>query len=54
MQTMNMEKMKVTDFIPKFGLFEFTVSLDSVGIYNNYIRRRSNWVRKSYQRNWTS
>ena len=43
MQTMNMDKMKVTDFIPKFGLFEFTVSLDSVGIANNYIRRRSNW-----------
>jgi sulfatase maturation enzyme AslB (radical SAM superfamily) len=43
MQTMNMDKMKVTDFIPKFGLFEFTVSLDSVGMANNYIRRRSNW-----------
>ncbi len=35
--------MQVTDYIDKFGLFEFTVSIDSVGIYNNYIRRRSNW-----------
>ena len=43
MQTMNMDKMQVTDYIDKFGTFEFTVSLDSVGIYNNYIRRRSNW-----------
>ena len=43
MQALDLEKMQVTDYIDKFGLFEFTVSIDSVGIYNNYIRRRSNW-----------
>jgi hypothetical protein len=34
---------KLMDLIPKFKLFEFTVSLDGVGQYNDYIRRRSKW-----------
>jgi len=43
MSVLNLEKIKITNFIPEFDLFEFTVSLDSMGKANNYIRRRSNW-----------
>ena len=43
MSVLELEKIKLTKFIPEFDLFEFTVSLDGVGKYNNYIRRRSNW-----------
>lgn len=43
MSVLNFEKIKLTKFIPEFALFEFTVSLDSIGIANDYIRRRSNW-----------
>lgn len=43
MSLLNFEKIKLTDYITKFESFEFTVSLDSIGIANNYIRRRSSW-----------
>ena len=43
MSILEFEKLKISKFIPHFGLFEFTVSLDSIGKANNYIRRRSNW-----------
>ena len=43
MSVLELDKVKITKFIPEFDLFEFTVSLDGVGKYNDYIRRRSNW-----------
>ena len=43
MSTLDFERLKITKFIPHFEVFEFTVSLDSMGKANNYIRRRSNW-----------
>jgi len=43
MSILNFDKIKLSDYIPKFESFEFTVSLDSIGIANNYIRRRSTW-----------
>ena len=43
MSTIEFEKIKISKLIPHFGTFEFTVSLDSIGKANNYIRRRSNW-----------
>jgi len=43
MSTLEFEKIKISKFIPHFHIFEFTVSLDSIGKANNYIRRRSNW-----------
>ncbi len=43
MSTLEFEKIKIAKFIPHFHIFEFTVSLDSMGEANNYIRRRSNW-----------
>lgn len=43
MSVLNFEKLKITDYIPEFDRFEFTVSLDGVGEYNDYIRRRANW-----------
>lgn len=33
----------ILDYIDKFYKFEINVSIDSVGKYNDYIRRRSNW-----------
>lgn len=43
MSTLEFEKIKISKFISHFHIFEFTVSLDSIGKANNYIRRRSNW-----------
>lgn len=43
LSVLNFDKIKLTDYIPKFESFEFTVSLDGIGQTNNYIRRRSNW-----------
>ena len=43
MSVLELNRLKIIDFIPKFDLFEFTVSLDSIGKENDYIRRRSNW-----------
>lgn len=36
-------KYNFTDYIDKFGLFEVTASFDGIGVWNDYIRRRSNW-----------
>ena len=43
MTVLELEKIKLTKFIPEFELFEFTVSVDGVGKWNDYIRRRSSW-----------
>lgn len=43
MTVLEFEKIKLTKFIPEFELFEFTVSVDGVGKWNDYIRRRSSW-----------
>ena len=43
MSTLEFERLKISKLIPHFHIFEFTVSLDSMGEANNYIRRRSNW-----------
>jgi MoaA/NifB/PqqE/SkfB family radical SAM enzyme len=43
MSVLELDRLKIMDFVPKFELFEFTVSLDSIGTANNYIRRRSHW-----------
>lgn len=43
MTVLEFEKIKLTKFIPEFELFEFTVSLDGIGKWNDYIRRRSSW-----------
>lgn len=43
MSVLEFEKLKISKFIPEFLRFEFTVSLDGVGVYNDYIRRRSSW-----------
>jgi len=43
MTVLEFEKHKITEYIPEFLLFEFTVSLDGIEEENNYIRRRSNW-----------
>lgn len=43
MSVMEFDKISINQFIPEFRNFEFTVSLDSIGKYNDYIRRRSNW-----------
>lgn len=43
MSTLDFERLKITKFIPHFDVFEFTVSIDSMGKANDYIRRRSNW-----------
>jgi MoaA/NifB/PqqE/SkfB family radical SAM enzyme len=36
-------KKNILDYIPHFDIFEFTISLDGVGKYNDYMRRKSNW-----------
>ena len=43
MTVLEFEKHKITEYIPEFLKFEFTVSLDGTEEQNNYIRRRSNW-----------
>ena len=43
MSVLHLDRLKIIDFIPKFKRFEFTVSLDGVGKYNDYIRRRGNF-----------
>ncbi len=43
MTVLEFEKIKLTKFIPEFELFEFTISLDGMGKWNDYIRRRSSW-----------
>lgn len=43
MSVLTYGKYKFTDYVDKFDLFEITVSLDSIGIANDYIRRRSSW-----------
>ena len=43
MSVLGKGKYKITDYIKHFRLFEFTVSLDGIGKYDEYIRRRSNW-----------
>ena len=43
MSVIEFDKVSITKFIPEFLHFEFTVSLDGIGKYNDYIRRKSNW-----------
>ena len=43
MTVTSFENIKITEFIPKFMNFEFTVSLDGMGKTVEYVRRRCNW-----------
>ena len=43
MSVVEFERVKITDYIPFFNKFEFTVSLDGIGIWDEYIRRRTNF-----------
>ena len=43
MSVLEFDRHKVSDYIPEFKLFEFTVSLDGIEKENDYIRRRSSW-----------
>jgi MoaA/NifB/PqqE/SkfB family radical SAM enzyme len=43
MSTLEFDKIKISKLIPYFDIFEFTVSLDSIGKTGDYIRRRSSW-----------
>lgn len=43
MSSLSLQGHNLLDYIPKFEMFEFTVSLDGYGKYNNYIRRKSDW-----------
>ena len=43
MSVLSWEKIKLTEYIPKFMNFEFTVSLDGIGKAVEYIRRRTDW-----------
>ena len=43
MSVMGHGKYKITDYTKHFRKFELTVSLDSIGKADEYIRRRSNW-----------
>ena len=43
MSVLTYGKYNFLDYVDKFDLFEITVSLDSIGVANDYIRRRSDW-----------